>query len=76
MRGQHRYEDETRYEGRDRERRELQRQSGSEMTASQERQGEWYGYIQPYRYYGPGYRGVGYYSVMYSGSRPIYVRRR
>ena len=72
MRGQHRYEDETRYEDResDRDRRELQRQSGSEMTASPERQGEWYGYIQPYRYYGPGYRGVGYYSVMYQGRDP------
>lgn len=72
MRGQHRYEDETRYEDResDRDRRELQRQSGGEMTGSQERQGEWYGYIQPYRYYGPGYRGVGYYSVMYQGGEP------
>jgi osmotically-inducible protein OsmY len=72
MRGQHRFEDETRYEDRerDRERRELQRQGGSEMTASQEPQGEWYGYIQPYRYYGPGYRGVGYYSVMYQGRDP------
>jgi osmotically-inducible protein OsmY len=70
MRGQQRYEDETRYEDRDRDRRELQRQRGSEMTESQERQGEWYGYIQPYRYYGPGYRGVGYYSVMYQGRDP------
>jgi osmotically-inducible protein OsmY len=70
MRGQQRYEDETRYEDRDRERRELQRQRGSEMTESQERQGDWYGYIQPYRYYGPGYRGVGYYSVMYQGRDP------
>lgn len=70
MRGQQRYEDETRYEDRDRDRRELQRQRGSEMTESQERQGEWYGYIQPYRYYGPGYRGVGYYSVMYQGGDP------
>jgi osmotically-inducible protein OsmY len=68
MRGQHRYENEPRYE--DRDRRELQRQGGSEMTESQERQGEWYGYIQPYRYYGPGYRGVGYYSVMYQGRDP------
>jgi osmotically-inducible protein OsmY len=70
MRGQHRYQDETRYEERDRDRRELQRQRESEMTESQERQGEWYGYIQPYRYYGPGYRGVGYYSVMYQGRDP------
>jgi osmotically-inducible protein OsmY len=27
----------------------------------------WTGYVVPYRYYGPGYRGVGYYSVMYHG---------
>src|SRR6476661_5304696 len=30
-------------------------------------QGNWTGYVVPYRYYGPGYRGVGYYSVMYQG---------
>jgi hypothetical protein len=30
-------------------------------------QGEWQGYVQPYRYYGPGYRGVGYYAVFYQG---------
>lgn len=72
MRGQHRYQDETRYEDRDadRERREVQQQRGNEMTTSQERTGDWYGYIQPYRYYGPGYRGVGYYSVMYQGRDP------
>lgn len=70
MRGQQRYEDETRYQDRDRDRRELQPQRGSEMTTSQERQGDWYGYIQPYRYYGPGYRGVGYYSVLYQGREP------
>jgi osmotically-inducible protein OsmY len=29
--------------------------------------GNWQGYVVPYRYYGPGYRGVGYYSVMYQG---------
>jgi osmotically-inducible protein OsmY len=27
----------------------------------------WTGYVVPYRYFGPGYRGVGYYSVMYLG---------
>ena len=72
MRGQHRYQDETRYEDRDpdRERREVQQQRANEMTTSQERTGDWYGYIQPYRYYGPGYRGVGYYSVMYQGRDP------
>ena len=71
MRGQHRYENETRYEDRerDRERRQIQ-QRGSEMTTSQERGGDWYGYVQPYRYYGPGYRGVGYYSVLYQGREP------
>lgn len=70
MRGQHRYDDETRYEDRDRERRELQQQRGNEMTTSQERTSDWYGYVQPYRYYGPGYRGVGYYSVLYQGRDP------
>ena len=50
MRGQQRYEDETRYEERDRERRELQQTRGNEMTTSGERSGDWYGYIQPYRY--------------------------
>lgn len=71
MRGQHRYENEARYEGpeRDRERRQVQR--GPEMTTQQERAGgDWYGYVQPYRYYGPGYRGVGYYSVLYQGGGP------
>jgi osmotically-inducible protein OsmY len=72
MRGQHRYENESRYEGPegDRERRQVQR--GPEMTTQQERsgEGEWYGYVQPYRYYGPGYRGVGYYSVLYQGREP------
>jgi osmotically-inducible protein OsmY len=29
--------------------------------------GGWSGYVVPYRYYGPGYRGVGYYSVLYQG---------
>jgi len=70
MRGQHRYEDESRYEDRERGGRERQSQRGGEMTASPERQGDWYGYIQPYRYYGPGYRGVGYYSVLYQGRDP------
>jgi osmotically-inducible protein OsmY len=30
-------------------------------------EGRWSGYVVPYRYYGPGYRGVGYYTVMYQG---------
>jgi len=29
--------------------------------------GDWQGYVIPYRYYGPGYRGVGYYAVYYQG---------
>lgn len=43
------------------------------MTTTGERQlerqggGRWKGYVVPYRYYGPGYRGVGYYSVAYLG---------
>jgi osmotically-inducible protein OsmY len=73
MRGQHRYENESRYEDRERDsdRRQVQ-QRGSEMTPQQERSGggDWYGYVQPYRYYGPGYRGVGYYSVLYQGREP------
>jgi hypothetical protein len=72
MRGQHRYENESRYEDRERdsERRQIQ-QRGSEMT-TQDRgsAGDWYGYVQPYRYYGPGYRGVGYYSILYQGRDP------
>ena len=72
MRGQHRYENESRHEDResDRERRQVQGR-GSDMATQQERGGgDWYGYVQPYRYYGPGYRGVGYYSVLYQGRDP------
>ncbi len=29
--------------------------------------GNWTGYVVPYRYYGNGYMGTGYYSVMYQG---------
>ena len=29
--------------------------------------GGWSGYVVPYRYYGRGYRGVGYYTVLYQG---------
>jgi hypothetical protein len=73
MRGQHQDANESRYEDRDsdRERRQVQ-QRGSEMTTQEERgAGDWYGYVQPYRYYGPGYRGVGYYSVLYQGRQPF-----
>ena len=31
-------------------------------------QGDMRGYVLPYRDYGPGYRGVGYYAVFYQGS--------
>ena len=44
---------------------------GSEMSQWDESRGgsgDWQGYVVPYRYYGPGYRGVGYYSVFYQGS--------
>ena len=40
--------------------------AGRDSWADQE-QGRWKGYVVPYRYYGPGYRGVGYYSVFYQG---------
>src|SRR3954449_2359962 len=43
-------------------------QGSGEMEGQGDRsQGNWTGYVVPYRYYGPGYRGVGYYSVMYQG---------
>ncbi len=38
------------------------------MTSSEG--GGWSGYVVPYRYYGPGYRGVGYYAVLYEGAEP------
>jgi osmotically-inducible protein OsmY len=67
-----RYDDDRRYQ---------EESGGTSMTRADERSGNrsmqggessggggsWYGYVQPYRYYGPGYRGVGYYSVMYQG---------
>jgi osmotically-inducible protein OsmY len=76
MQGQRRYEDEDRYEqGREGHGnghgRAVETRTGEDRLATQEgRQGDWYGYIQPYRYYGPGYRGVGYYSVMFQGREP------
>lgn len=50
-----------------------QGRSGSEIGRLEESRGgsgqrDWQGYVVPYRYYGPGYRGVGYYSVFYQGS--------
>jgi len=46
-----------------------QSRSGSEASRSEGSSGggDWQGYVVPYRYYGPGYQGVGYYSVMYQG---------
>ena len=37
------------------------------MTRRGGEQGDWHGYVQPYEYYGQGYRGVGYYAVFYQG---------
>jgi osmotically-inducible protein OsmY len=48
------------------ERSQDETQRGMEPSGSGS--GHWSGYVVPYRYYGPGYRGVGYYSVMYLGS--------
>jgi osmotically-inducible protein OsmY len=48
----------------------LTQQQGSETgrwDASRGGSGDWQGYVVPYRYYGPGYQGVGYYSVLYQG---------
>jgi osmotically-inducible protein OsmY len=42
-------------------------QQGTDEWAGEESGGGWSGYVVPYRYYGPGYRGVGYYTVMYQG---------
>jgi osmotically-inducible protein OsmY len=39
----------------------------SEMTTSGEAGGDWQGFVVPYRYYGPGYAGLGYYAVYYQG---------
>jgi osmotically-inducible protein OsmY len=76
VQGQRRYEDEERYEGGRQQHgnghgRAVEARTGDDRPAAGERrQGDWYGYIQPYRYYGPGYRGVGYYSVMFQGRDP------
>lgn len=76
MQGQRRYEDDERYEQAGERHgnghgRAVEARTGDERPATRERpQGDWYGYIQPYRYYGPGYRGVGYYSVMFQGRDP------
>src|SRR3954453_10182333 len=48
---------------------EMSQQGGSSTSSgSSGSSGNWSGYVVPYRYYGPGYRGVGYYSVLYQGS--------
>jgi osmotically-inducible protein OsmY len=54
--------------------RSMTNRSGSAVDRQQgdwsgrESSGGWSGYVVPYRYYGPGYRGVGYYTVMYQGA--------
>ena len=55
MRGDQRYQD------------EQQQGESRSMTTQRGGQSDWKGYVQPYRYYGPGYRGVGYYAVFYQG---------
>jgi len=55
MRGDERYQD------------EQQQGESRSMTTQSGGQSDWKGYVQPYRYYGPGYRGVGYYAVFYQG---------
>jgi osmotically-inducible protein OsmY len=42
-------------------------QQGQDEWSGIESGGGWSGYVVPYRYYGPGYRGVGYYTVLYQG---------
>src|SRR5829696_2755302 len=41
--------------------------TSSGMTTTGEAGGDWQGFVVPYRYYGPGYAGVGYYAVYYQG---------
>ena len=41
--------------------------TGEHRQPERQGTGRWKGYVVPYRYYGPGYRGVGYYSVAYLG---------
>src|SRR6187200_3062823 len=41
--------------------------TSSDMTTSGETGGDWQGFVVPYRYYGPGYAGLGYYAVYYQG---------
>jgi osmotically-inducible protein OsmY len=39
----------------------------SKSQRDQARSGDWQGLVVPYRYYGPGYAGVGYYAIYYQG---------
>ena len=70
--GQGQYGESQRSEGqrgvatRSRQGTEMERTSGGGSGG----QGDMRGYVLPYRYYGPGYRGVGYYAVFYQGSDP------
>lgn len=72
MESRDRREQEARRYEEDRRQRSMERtddRAGQDqsMQRSEGGGGDWYGYVQPYRYYGPGYHGVGYYSVMYQG---------
>src|SRR4029079_7943513 len=53
-------------EGRNPDTGQRSRKRGQDAR-NQPRSRSWTGYVVPYRYYGHGYRGVGYYSVMYLG---------
>ena len=61
------------YSSQDRQRQGGQRgmersgSTSSDMTTAGETGGDWQGFVVPYRYYGPGYAGLGYYAVYYQG---------
>jgi osmotically-inducible protein OsmY len=47
--------------------RGLAKTGQSDPTSRAASGGDWQGFVVPYRYYGPGYAGVGYYAVYYQG---------
>jgi osmotically-inducible protein OsmY len=55
--------------------RQMTQQGGRDLTQSGgdrhsgQSGGDWQGYVIPYRYYGPGYAGVGYYAVYFQGGQ-------
>jgi len=63
--GQRQRDDRQEYEGQ--QERVRQRDVDQDSSVKEQGGGNWSGYVVPYRYYGPGYRGVGYYSVLYQG---------